>query len=340
VSETPWTEVPDPEAAAPDEGGTVAWDRDLFTLDDWTVDQSHAWGEHRGRLGWEVRRFAARDGGRVRAMAQVLVRSPAPGIRMLWTPGGPVGDLAECGRGLRRAVCRAVPGVGHYWRCFSHRPVRDEDAATLTRLGWRRVRTRLRSGLSMRLGFAGADALAAGLSSNWRHNLKRAAKRGLTVRRWERPALEQIREVYRSMEAHKDLREQFSAHQLASLFEAFGDRLWTWRCDDGEGRLLALRACVVLADRAWDMLAAATVEARKVYASYLTFWELLQACERHGVRTYDLRGIEPEKNPGVYDFKKGTGAAYVEYLGEWDWASNGLLRRGADWAVSRQRAGD
>ena len=94
------------------------------------------------------------------------------------------------------------------------------------------------------------------------------------------------------------------------------------------------------ADRAWDMLAAATVEARKVYASYAALWEMLLEIQRRGARTIDLRGVEPEKNPGVYEFKKGTGATFVEYLGEWDWASNALLRRGADWAVSRQRAGD
>ncbi|MBI1795851.1 MAG: peptidoglycan bridge formation glycyltransferase FemA/FemB family protein [Candidatus Eisenbacteria bacterium] len=334
MREAPWTEVPDSEASS-------SWDRDLFTLADWTLDQSHAWGEHSRRLGWQVRRFVARDGDAPRAMAQVLVRSPAPGVRMLWTPGGPVGDLAAWGSGLRRAVTRAIPGVAHYWRMFSHRAVGDDDARALAALGWRRVRTKLRSGMSMRLDLAGgADALAAGLSSNWRHNLKRSGRHGLTARRWERPAIGEILAVYHAMETHKALREQFSTRQMASLFEAFGDRLMVWRCDDVSGGLLALRGCVALGNRAWDMLAAATPEARKVYASFATCWELLQACQRLGVRSYDLRGVEPEKNPGVYDFKKGTGAEFVEYLGEWDWATNGLLRLAADRAVSRQRAGD
>lgn len=335
MPKTVWTEVAPGEAAA-------SWDRDLQTLDDWTLDQSHAWGEHSQRLGWQIRRFLSRTAeGRPRAMMQVLHRSPAPGVHMLWSPGGPVGDVSAWGAGLRRTLTQSFRGVGHYVRFFSHRPVREQDAATLERLDWRRVRTKVRSGLSMRLDLSrGMGELAKGLSANWRHNLKRAGKRGLTVRPWSEPDLDEILAVYRSMEQHKDLREQFSREQLASLRASFGDRLVTWRCDGAEGRLLALRACVVIGDRAWDMLAATTVEGRRVYASYAACWALFEECRARGVRAYDLRGVEPDRGPGVYDFKRGTGAALVEYLGEWEWASNDLMRMGADWVVSHQRSGD
>jgi len=335
MAEVAWTQVPD-EAATP------VWDRDLFALEGASLDQSHRWGEHSRRLGWEVRRLTSRDAaGRPRAMAQLLCRTYGPGVRMVWCPGGPVGDLAECGEGLRRAVRRAFPGPAHYLRLNVHRPTRDEDGARLETQGWRRVRTKLRSGLTMRLPLDGdADRLSAGFSSNWRHNLRRSGKRGLTLRRWEHPEVGEVLALYRAMEVHKALRAQWAPEQLTSLFEAFGERLVTWRCDDVDGQPLALRGCIILHDRAWDMLAATSVEARKVYASHALFWELLRYCQDTGVCEYDLRGVEPDKHPGVYEFKKGTGAALVEFLGEWDWASNGLLRWGADHAVRRQRAAD
>jgi lipid II:glycine glycyltransferase (peptidoglycan interpeptide bridge formation enzyme) len=31
-----------------------------------------------------------------------------------------------------------------------------------------------------------------------------------------------------------------------------------------------------------------------------------------------LSGIDPVKNKGVYDFKHGTGATEIKYVGEWD----------------------
>ena len=38
-------------------------------------------------------------------------------------------------------------------------------------------------------------------------------------------------------------------------------------------------------------------------------------------------------NPGVYNFKKGTGATQVEYIGEWEWASSGLVRYFANFVI-------
>ena len=63
-------------------------------------------------------------------------------------------------------------------------------------------------------------------------------------------------------------------------------------------------------------------------ASYFVFWEVLEHCRKLGVTTYDLGGIDPFANRGVYTFKKETGAKEVELLGEWDWASSFWLRIG------------
>ena len=71
---------------------------------------------------------------------------------------------------------------------------------------------------------------------------------------------------------------------------------------------------------------AAGVEARKLYATHATLWALLDHCQRDGMVNYDLSGVDPVQNKGVYDFKHGTGARLVENLAEWDWASLPGLR--------------
>ena len=58
--------------------------------------------------------------------------------------------------------------------------------------------------------------------------------------------------------------------------------------------------------------------------------ELLKHCKSQGIEEIDLGGIDPQKNPGVYNFKKGTGATPIEYLGEWEWATKNVLR----WATN------
>lgn len=85
------------------------------------------------------------------------------------------------------------------------------------------------------------------------------------------------------------------------------------------------------------MLAATNVAGRKLYSSYLTISELLSTCLERGVEEYDLMGIDPHKNPGVYNFKKGTGAEPLEYLGEWEWATSEPLYYIANWAMGKRK---
>jgi lipid II:glycine glycyltransferase (peptidoglycan interpeptide bridge formation enzyme) len=123
------------------------------------------------------------------------------------------------------------------------------------------------------------------------------------------------------MQNLKHLPPQITREQIVSLLGTFGDQCVLVRCDDAQGRLLALRGALTLGTKGWDTLAAATLEARKVYASHATFWELMRVCAERGVAWYDMGGIDPVRNRGVYDFKNGTGAAPLNYLGEWERAS-------------------
>jgi len=48
------------------------------------------------------------------------------------------------------------------------------------------------------------------------------------------------------------------------------------------------------------------------------------------------RGIDPVRNPGVYRFKRASGAEPIELLGEWDWASRPWLRWVGNWAIAQR----
>jgi lipid II:glycine glycyltransferase (peptidoglycan interpeptide bridge formation enzyme) len=134
--------------------------------------------------------------------------------------------------------------------------------------------------------------------------------------------------VYRALESLKGLPPQHRADELGSMVRALGGSLILRRAVV-EGRTIALRACAVFAGSAVDLLAAATPEARKVYASYSLLWSLILESRRLGARTYDLGGADPAAAPGVADFKKGLGARLATTLGEWDFASPAILRRPA-----------
>ncbi|MFA7342835.1 MAG: peptidoglycan bridge formation glycyltransferase FemA/FemB family protein [Terrimicrobiaceae bacterium] len=309
------------------------WDENLLKFPDYTVYQSFSWGEHRGAFGWCPVRMVGEENGSVVCAAQVLVRHLPLGIKFAWIPGGPVGAPAiwagEFPKALQAALgCRLL-----YCRANNMRPDDPLEVQEMSAY-WRRPESCLHTGLSAAYIPAGSEAERVGRTSkNWGRNLRRAQKQGNTVRLWESPEPETMHRVYLEMQEYKSLGEQFSREALASILNRFGKQCVVVRCDDGDGNLLAFRGALLFGDRGWDIFAATSTVGRKVYASHAAFWELMNRCIGLGVKWYDMSGVDPERGKGVYDFKKGTGAEDLKFLGEWDTASFPLLRRFANFAV-------
>lgn len=315
VSWRPWT------------GTDAGWDELVASLPDANPFQSSAWAAHKADFGWQPVRLHA-EGAAVQ-----FLRKKAPGAALLWARGGPVGGPSRW-EGLRPEALRSAGAALAYARVGSYRTALDGELAAVERQGWRRPARALAGDGSFLADLSVTEAeLEAALSPNWAHNLRRGLKRA-SPRLWERPDTGEIAAVYRSMEAYKGLQEQQGEAALRSMLERFGDALIVARA--GEGTAEAVRACLVLGTGAWDLWAAAGPAARKSYASYALLWTLWLECRRRGVKRYELGGADAEKAKGVYDFKKGTGAAPVTYLGEWDAARPAALRRLAGTLAARK----
>jgi hypothetical protein len=168
--------------------------------------------------------------------------------------------------------------------------------------------------------------IRSGLSGNWRRNLKRSERNDLRVEQWIDPDLDELMALFSEMEGLKGLPPLQRRADLENLFSALGEKVILFRCCAPDGRLVAVRGCGVLGMRGWDLFAAANPAGRKLSASYATCWALVTHCSHLGVRRYDLYGIDPENNPGVHNFKEGTGAVPFEYLGEWEFATSRWMR--------------
>jgi len=311
------------------DGSPDEWDDALRSLDHPSVYQSHRWGEHRRQFGWTPVRLVARRGDRIVAMVHVQTRRYLSVIGLVWSPGGPVGDLGACGRSMRHAISRAIGARYAVFRVNVMRPYDDAAAALLARQGWIGSPETILSGLSLvyELG-PDAETRESLLSKNWRHNLRRGLKRATNAYHWEDPSAPEMKRIYDSMHEFKGLEHlaaQNSLESISSIISSYGDQCVVVRCDDSEGRILAIRGALIMGDRAWDTFAAATPEGRKVYASYTAFWRLMELCRERGVCHYDMGGGDPIHNRGVYDFKHGTGAEVVRFLGEWEHSQPRIL---------------
>lgn len=312
------------------------WDKAVLKFPDYNVYQSFAWGEHRQTFGWHAVRMTGERDGKMLCVAQVLVRHLPLGVKFAWVPGGPSGEPADWASsflaGLKMVLgCRLL-----YGRVNNMRPESPGDLAAMSG-AWHKPEFRLHTGLSMAYIPVFDESERIGRTSkNWGRNLRRAQKQGNIVRLWESPDPAEMHSVYREMQEYKSLGEQFSQEALASILDRFGRRCVVVRCDDADGKLLAFRGALLFGDRGWDIFAATTTAGRKVYASHAAFWELMNQCIRQGVSWYDMSGVDPENGKGVYDFKKGTGAEDLKFLGEWDAASFPLLRRVSNLIVKQR----
>ena len=303
------------------------WDKALLRLAGANAFQSSAWARHKADFGWRPLRALAGPAGAPSAAVQALVKDLPGGIRLLWARGGPVGQVQAWDASLREHLVSAAGGLAVYGRICSYLESSPVATATLRASGWARPEKALDRNASFLLELTPEPkSLREGLSSNWRHNLKRGETRAV-VEYWRDPDPSEMERLYLELESLKDLPAQHRAAELGSLTRALGPSLILKRAVLN-GRTIALRACAVFGDCAVDLLAAAE-DARKVYASYALLWSLLLEARARGAKTYDLGGADFNAARGVADFKKGVGARPIETLGEWDFAAPSVLRRPA-----------
>jgi hypothetical protein len=107
-----------------------------------------------------------------------------------------------------------------------------------------------------------------------------------------------------------------------------------------DGALRAGHMSSLLGDTCVYLLGATSDEALKTNAAYLLQWNVIKMARERGMMWYDLGGIDPEANPGVYHFKCGMGGTEMVAPGPFEAAPHALRTRllmGAESAYRRLR---
>lgn len=312
---------------APFTGSDDEWDALVDLLGATTPYPYSAWARFKNAEGWSALRLADDD----RCAVQLLVKRAGPSVVVAWAPGSPLGDPSLCtARDVTDAVRSAYRGVVHYVRVGATFAATDRAHDLMRDAGWRVVDHPLSSGKSLIHDLDGDEvSRLSRCSSNWSRNLRRGRSRNNVTSVWTTPDPHEIAAL------HDELQNFKGAHvvdwrarpaRIAALVREFGPRLVVVQCRDDDGVLHAVRGAVVCSGHAYDIIAASSIEGRRRYSSHVTLWELQTELAQRGIADFDLGGVDPVNNKGVYDFKHGSGARDVDYLGEWDTASPAILR--------------
>lgn len=154
------------------------------------------------------------------------------------------------------------------------------------------------------------------LDQKWRNQLNRAEKNGLAVTESDgAEGFAVFGRLYGQMAARKGLEYTSDIGEFARIQVGLADgrRMRVLICSAG-GEPVAGLVGAALGDTGVYLLGATSEEGMKSKAAYLLQWRMMEWMKSRGIRWYDLGGINPELNPGVYHFKKGFGGLDVRYV--------------------------
>ena len=316
------------------------WDLIISQFSDGSIYQTTKWAKHKESSGWQVIRLVKLDRNHPVAAAQCLFRRGPLGSVVIWVAGGPIGDIDSVSSDFVNIVKQQTSARFLYIRVAVMRQTDAASANALTTQGWRQSSAIIGTKSSLVHSLDVEESIRRSrCSSNWKRNLKRSAQNeGLTYI-WKSPDAKSIADAYAQMDEFKDIKGvslSRSINDLQSVINTFGDSLILVRSDDKDGAPLAIRGALLFNVTAWDFIAVTTPAGRKKYASHAVFWALAEQCFQLGIKQFDLGGIDPVNNRGVYDFKKGTGTTQVDYLGEWETSSPTWFRGIASRLISRK----
>lgn len=172
-------------------------------------------------------------------------------------------------------------------------------------------------------------SIRARLAQKWRNCLNRAERNGLELRCSDDDALfATFVDLYGELIERKRFTVDLDAgfYRRVQQQAAPGERLHL-AIALFDGRPAAGIVASLTGRTAVYLLGAANAVGMQQKAAYLLQWHVIEQARVRGCRWYDLGGIDPEENPGVYHFKQGLGGIEITAPGPFEFRPGGLRSR-------------
>jgi hypothetical protein len=162
----------------------------------------------------------------------------------------------------------------------------------------------------------------------WRTNLNNAEKMGITVKIGTGSEMfEAFANLYAQLLDRKQFKTDLGAAFYASVQTRLsGDEQFLVSLAEFKGAPVGGYVSSMLGDTCCLLLGASSQQGLELRSSYLLQWLTMQEAQKHSCRWYDLGGIDPEDNPGVYRFKKGMGGTETAAAGPAEMLPAGMNR--------------
>jgi Acetyltransferase (GNAT) domain len=301
-----------------DRANPAEWSRMLSLFDDASIYQTAAYGGVR----WGERnlsRLVLKRDGEVVGMAQIRIIRPTPlkfGMAYLrwgplWERHGKPPDPEVPTRMARAIESEYLVKRKLFLRVLPNAFAGSPRAAVMQAAFSRFAAEPLNAGNTYRTFVLdltpSLEELRKGLDPKWRNKLSGAEKNHLNVVAGNgNDEYRTFCRIYNQMRKRKMFETTVDADEFGRIQETLTEsqRMRILICED-KGIPVAGLVASMIGDSAIYLLGATSDEGLKSKGAYLLHWTMIEWLKKNGIRWYDLGGIDPEGNPGVYAFKKG-----------------------------------
>lgn len=161
--------------------------------------------------------------------------------------------------------------------------------------------------------------LRKSLDPKWRNKLSGAERNNLEVIAGSGNTEYQIfSQIYSNMRQRKEFDTTVDVKEFGRIQEDLPERhrMYVLIAQNAGVPVSGLVASAI-GDSAIYLLGATSDAGLHSKGAYLLHWHLIDWLKAKGTKWYDLGGIDPEKNPGVYQFKRGFSGADIHQIEPW-----------------------
>lgn len=312
-----------------------AWHETVNAFADHNYEQSYefavAMAKHAGATARFVR---VQTSGRLIGAAAIRLKTiPLLGRGFAYITGGPLVQVrgeawnSERHRAVLSTLKRELVEQGGHF-LFARAPLAPpppvDAEANFKKLGYRST-TRVRSYRTLLIDLApDARALRTSLAGKWRTDLNFAHKAGLTVEHGSDRSLHtRFLKLFGEMHKAKNFDVQVDPRFIFGLPTDDTGLVVLIATKDGQdaaGHVLSL-----LGDTAVYLFGATNDLGRATKAGYLLNWQSMILAKECDLAWYDLGGIDPDANPGVYRFKSRMGGQELTAAGPYEACPAGVV---------------
>lgn len=301
------------------------WNRSIFECNNTNPYQLFEWGEYKKRFNWKVLRLKINYNGRI-CFVQMTYKVKFNSF-IGWIIGNIIGDLNAFNK---EVVFRFIQNQLNIHKIYIRSNFSDkltsQNSFDLYCNKWKKTSKQIDSEYTFFQNLTKPEEMLSLFSKNFRKNVKRGIESNklITLKKLQDVDTHLIDKVFRDFSNVKDNISLPSLEEIDEIKHKLGQHIYLgYSIIDNE--IVALRAFLYYKDTAIDFWAAANHKARETYSSYVLLYNLLLKSSSLGLKNYDLSGIDPVNNQGVYNFKKGLRAELIQKTGEWEMTNSKVL---------------